>query len=225
MKAMVLAAGRGERMRPLTDALPKPLLQVSGRALVEHHLEALARAGITQIVMNTSWLGHLIRDRLGDGSGFGVHIDYSDEQPAPLGTGGGIFRALGLLGNGPFVVVNADVYCEFDFSCLRLGQGDLAQLVMVPNPSHHPAGDFYLRAGRVMAHSESRDDDTLTFSGISLLHPDLFLGCRDGAFGLAPLLRKAMSAGRVGGMLFEGSWSDVGTPDRLRALSRPAGQD
>jgi len=223
VKAMVLAAGRGERMRPLTETLPKPLLQLAGKALVEHQLAALARAGISEIVMNTSWLGHLIRARLGDGSGLGVHIDYSDEQPAPLETGGGIFRALGLLGTDPFVVVNADIYCDFDFSSLRLQQGDLAQLVLVPNPDHHPAGDFYLREGRVMDQDPDGHGLRLTFSGISVLHPDLFLGCRDGAFPLAPLLRRAMAAGRVGGSEFEGRWSDVGTPERLQALRRSAG--
>jgi MurNAc alpha-1-phosphate uridylyltransferase len=220
---MVLAAGRGERMRPLTETLPKPLLQLAGKALVEYHLAALARAGISEIVMNTSWLGHLIRGRLGDGSGFGVHIDYSDEQPAPLETGGGIYRALGLLGTDPFVVVNADIYCDFDFSSLRLQNGDLAQLVMVQNPDHHPGGDFYLRAGRVLDQDPDGQGLRLTFSGISVLHPDLFLGCRDGAFPLAPLLRRAMAAGRVGGSEFEGPWSDVGTPERLQALRQSAG--
>jgi len=213
-RAMVLAAGRGERMRPLTDACPKPLLRVAGRPLIEYHLEGLARAGIQDVVINLSWLGEQIREHLGDGERFGMVLQYSPEGYPALETGGGIFRALPLLGEDPFLLVNADVYCPFDFSSLGLDEGDLAALVMVPNPAHHPRGDFVLEQGRV----HTGDDRRLTFSGISVLHPDLFQGCSDGAFPLAPLLVSAMNKGRVAGKVHHGLWSDVGTPERLAQL-------
>lgn len=213
-RAMVLAAGRGERMRPLTDSCPKPLVQVAGKPLIEYHLEGLARAGIREVVINLSWLGEQIRDRLGEGGRFGMSLHYSQEGYPALETGGGIYRALPLLGEEPFLLVNADVYCPFDFSSLELEEGDLAQLVMVPNPSHHPRGDFVLDNGRMHA----GDGQRLTFSGISVLHPDLFRGCSDGAFPLAPLLVSAMESARVSGRIHQGLWSDVGTPERLAEL-------
>jgi MurNAc alpha-1-phosphate uridylyltransferase len=219
MKAMILAAGRGERMRPLTLSRPKPLLDVGGRALIEHHLQALAAAGFSQVVINLSWLGEQICAALGDGSRFGVDLRYSEEGPEPLETGGGIFRALPLLGPAPFVVLNGDVWTTYPYAQLRdrLRAGDLAHLVLVPNPQHNERGDFVLRAGRM---HEGEDGERYTFSGIGVYHPSLFDGCGDGIFKLAPLLRAAALAGRVSAELFEGDWLDIGTPERLAALDR-----
>jgi len=214
MRAMVLAAGRGERMRPLTDMCPKPLLRVAGSSLIEYHLHGLARAGVREVVINLSWLGGQIREALGDGSIFGLFLQYSQEPHPALETGGGVFRALPLLGEQPFLLVNADIYCPFDFSRLALEGGDLAQLVLVPNPEHNAGGDFALERGRV----RSDGGEKLTFSGISLLHPDLFAACTHGAFPLAPLLRAAMSTDRVSGILHTQVWSDVGTAERLSSL-------
>ncbi|RDH86665.1 MAG: mannose-1-phosphate guanylyltransferase [endosymbiont of Escarpia spicata] len=215
MKAMILAAGRGERMRPLTDHTPKPLLPVAGKPLIEYHIEALAGAGIRELVINHAHLGKQIEAALGDGSRWGVTIHYSAESPA-LETGGGIFRALPLLGEAPFLVVNGDVWCEIDFAGLVLPPGRLAHLVMVPNPSHHPAGDFSLEGDALVDVGSGR----LTFSGIGLYAPALFTGCDSGAFPLGPLLRSAMAAGEVSGEAFFGRWSDVGTPQRLAALEQ-----
>lgn len=213
-KAMVLAAGRGERMRPLTDTCPKALVKVAGRPLIEYHLEGLARAGIREVVINLSWLGEKIRAQLGDGDRFGLALQYSSEGYPALDTGGGVFHALPLLGEEPFALVNADVYCPFDFSSLGLARGDLAELVMVPNPAHNSRGDFVLEQGRMHAGHGER----LTFSGISVLHPDLFRDCSHGAFPLAPLLVSAMERGRVSGRVHHGLWSDVGSPERLAEL-------
>jgi MurNAc alpha-1-phosphate uridylyltransferase len=215
MKAMILAAGRGERMRPLTDSRPKPLLPVAGKPLIVHHIERLATAGIRQLVINHAHLGDMIEAELGDGSAWGVEIRYSAEGRA-LETGGGIFRALPLLGEAPFLVVNGDIWCDIDFSRLQLPAGMLAHLVLVPNPAHHPQGDFVLHDRRVL----DGDGERLTFSGIGLYHPRLFAGCQPGAFALAPLLRNAMAEGRVSGVRHSGSWVDVGTPKRLRELDR-----
>lgn len=214
MKAMILAAGRGERMRPLTDSLPKPLLAVRGRPLIEFHIEALGRAGIHDLVVNLGWLGGQLRAHLGDGARLAARVAYSEEGYPPLETGGGIHRALPLLGPSPFWVVNGDVYCAFAFDQRRLPAGVLAHLVLVPNPPQHPAGDFVLRGGLVGGGGGER----LTYSGIAILHPDLFTGCQPGRFPLAPLLRAAMARGAVTGELFTGLWSDVGTPERLAAL-------
>lgn len=215
--AMILAAGRGERMRPLTDHTPKPLLEVGGRPLIVWHVERLAAAGIRDLVINHAHLGQLIEQALGDGARWGVRIRYSAEgEGRALETGGGIFRALPLLGGAPFLVVNADVWTDFDPRGLALAPGDLACLAMVDNPPHHPHGDFHLAGGRLHADGEPR----LTFSGIGLYSPALFSGCSPGAFPLAPLLRDAMRAGRVGGVHHPGLWVDVGTPQRLRDLTR-----
>lgn len=216
MKAIVLAAGRGERMRPLTDTTPKPLLPVADRPLIAYHLEALARAGIRDVVINLSWLGERIRERLGDGAGFGVRITYSDEGPAALETGGGIFRALPLLGPGPFLVVNGDTWTDYDFSRLRLDETADARLVLVPNPPHHPRGDFGLEGDVIV----EREHDRFTYSGIGIYRPELFTGCTDGRFPLLPLLRRAIAAGRLRGELYRGKWFDIGTPERLAALDR-----
>ena len=216
MKAMILAAGRGERMRPLTDHTPKPLLEVAGTPLIQYHIEALRAAGIHELVINLAHLGDRIRTRLGDGAALGVDILYSQEPEGALETGGGIHQALPLLGDAPFLVVNGDLWTDFPFAQLArrdLGD-DLAWLVMVPNPPQHPGGDFGLRDGRVQEAGEPRH----TFSGIGLYRPELFGTCTPGRFPLAPLLRTAMARGQVGGELYRGHWSDVGTPERLREL-------
>jgi MurNAc alpha-1-phosphate uridylyltransferase len=213
---MVLAAGRGERMRPLTLERPKPLLEAGGRPLIAHHLDALARAGIRDVVVNVSWLGTQIVSALGDGSRHDVRIAYSDEGPEPLETGGGIFRALPLLGPAPFLVVNGDVWTDYPYGGLRdaLRPADLAHLVLVANPAHNPKGDFVLRDGRIVEEPGER----LTFSGVGVYRPEIFAGCRDGVFKLAPLLREAARAGRVGGEVHAGEWLDIGTPERLAEL-------
>jgi len=211
--AMILAAGRGQRMRPLTDQLPKPLLPVNGRPLIEYVIARLVAAGYQELVINHAHLGALIEARLGDGARFGARIRYSPEQPA-LDTGGGIRRALPLLGPGPFLVVNGDLWCDFDYACLTLAPTDLAQLVLVDNPPHHPHGDFVLRDGRVGATGAPR----LTFAGIGLYRPELFAACPPDAFALAPLLCAAMEQNRVGGVHHRGEWRDIGTPERLHAL-------
>lgn len=212
MKAMILAAGKGERLRPLTLHTPKPLVCVGGVPLIEYHLRALAAAGFTDIVINHAWLGQQIEDHLGDGTRFGVCIRYSAEHE-PLETGGGIFQALSLLGDQPFVVVNGDIWTDYDFSALRQPLTGLAHLVLVENPAHHPAGDFCLAGNRV--NDAQPKMKTLTYSGIAVLSPALFAGSRPGAFKLAPLLRTAMAACKVSGERLHGHWVDVGTYERL----------
>jgi N-acetyl-alpha-D-muramate 1-phosphate uridylyltransferase len=221
MKAMLLAAGRGERLRPLTDQHPKPLLMVRGKPLIAWHLEALARAGVQDVVINLSWLGEQIRARLGSGSEWGVHIEYSEEGPVPLETGGGIFRALPLLGPAPFLLVNGDIFTGYDFRRLLPEPGSLAHLVLVPNPPQYPGGDFGLEQGRVAHNGVPR----YTYAGIGLYTPQFFEGCRDGKFPLLPLLRRAIDAGQLRGELYTGPWVDVGTPERLAALNGPEAQD
>lgn len=212
MKAMILAAGKGERMRPLTLHTPKPLIPVAGVPLIEYHLRALAAAGFKEVVINHAWLGQQIEDYLGDGAQFGLHIVYSPEGE-PLETGGGIFRALPLLGSEPFLVVNGDVWTSYDFNVVPRTLNGLAHLVMIDNPAHHPTGDFTLRDGQL---SDAQPGAaTLTYSGIAVLAPALFAGCQPGAFKLAPLLREAMLAGQVSGEHFTGHWVDVGTHERL----------
>lgn len=213
MKAMILAAGRGERMRPLTDHTPKPLLEVAGKPLIVYHLHNLAAAGIREIVINHAHLGHRIEAALGDGSAYGVSIRYSAEDTA-LETGGGILRALSLLGDDPFVVINGDVWTDFPFASLRDKGERLAHLVLVNNPQHHPRGDFSLEHGRVRVHGDHR----LTFSGIGVYRSALFTGCVPGAFPLAPLLRNAIARDEVSGEHYQGKWWDIGTPERLQAL-------
>jgi MurNAc alpha-1-phosphate uridylyltransferase len=217
MKAMILAAGKGERMRPLTLHTPKPLVPAAGKPLIEYHLEALARAGFSEVVINHAWLGAQIEAHLGDGQRFGLSIRYSPEGE-PLETGGGIFKALPLLGDAPFVLVNGDIWTDYDFTALRAPLQGLAHLVLVDNPGHHGRGDFRLQGGKVVDGDEA--PGTLTFSGISVLHPALFDGCQPGAFKLAPLLRKAMAEGRVSGERYAGQWVDVGTLERLADVER-----
>ncbi|MCP5221538.1 MAG: nucleotidyltransferase family protein [Zoogloeaceae bacterium] len=218
MRAMILAAGRGERMRPLTDTCPKPLLSAGGAPLIVHHLRRLAAAGIDQIVINHAHLGEMIETALGDGSAFGLHIRYSPEATA-LETAGGIRQALPRLGDAPFLVVNGDVFCDIDFGALihraDALKADRAHLVLVPNPPHHPAGDFHLRGGR----ASLSDGERLTFSGIGLYHPDMFASLPSGqAAPLGPLLRQAITAGQVSAERFDGLWMDIGTPERLAEL-------
>jgi MurNAc alpha-1-phosphate uridylyltransferase len=214
MKAMILAAGRGERMRPLTDVCPKPLLEAGGWALIEHHLVALAAAGFRDVVVNLAHLGAKIPERLGDGSRYGVSIRYSDEGPEPLETGGGIHHALPLLGRERFLLVNGDVFVRLDFALVQAPADSLAHLVLVPNPPHHAQGDFALAAdGRIVA-----EGPTLTYAGIGILDPALFADCAAGKFPLLPLLLRARGQGRLTGQRHDGDWVDVGTPARLAEL-------
>lgn len=214
MKGLILAAGRGERMGPLTADRPKPLLEVGGRPLIEHTVRRLVAAGVRELVVNHARFGEQIEAALGDGDRFGAHIEYSSEGAAPLGTGGGILRALPLVGSAPFVVVNADVWTDYPYQGLPAEPEGLAHLVLVDNPPHNPAGDFALDGGRVWLNAEPR----LTFSGIAVYRPELFDGAVPGEFGLAPLIRHAASQRLVSGEHYRGLWVDVGTPDRLAAV-------
>lgn len=219
MKAMILAAGRGDRLRPLTDETPKPLLDVGGEPLVVRHLRRLADAGWREVVINLGWLGEQIPAALGDGSALGVRIRYSREGWPALETGGGIRQALPLLEPGPFLVVNGDVWCDVDLGALALPEDSLAHLVMVPNPAHHPAGDFRLDGTRLHPLEDARGE-ALTYSGIGLFRPALFERELPGRFPLAPLLRRAIDAAAATGQRHAGQWDDVGTPERLDALRR-----
>jgi MurNAc alpha-1-phosphate uridylyltransferase len=213
--AMILAAGRGERMRPMTDSVPKPLLQVRGVPLIERHVTGLARAGMERIVINLAWLGSQIREYLGDGTRYGVNIIYSEEQPRALETAGGIFHALPHLTPGPFAVVNGDIYTDFPFETLELASDHDAHLVLVPNPVQHPLGDFGLNQGLALPEAASRH----TFSGIAVYRSGFFAGCSDGAYPLKPLLLRSMAQQRCSAQLYTGLWEDVGTPQRLQALN------
>jgi len=213
MRAMILAAGRGERLRPLTDEVPKPLVDIAGKSLIEYHLEALAAAGFREIVINQGHLGDQLPLALGDGSRWGIHIHWSDEQPEALETGGGVHKALPLLGSAPFLVINGDVLVDYRFASLRAVKCDWAHLVMVPNPDHNPEGDFALTGARIREHGDSK----LTFSGLAVYHPRLFEGCRPGKFSVVPLLRSAMESHLVTGEIFQGGWNDIGTLERLEA--------
>lgn len=219
LKAMILAAGRGERMRPLTDEVPKPLLDVGGRPLIHWHMEALARAGVEDVVVNVSWLSGSIVAALGNGSRWGLHVHYSREGHPPLETGGGIRKALTILGDRPFLVINGDVWTDLDLRQIEIPDASFAHLVMVPNPDHNPDGDFHLGAGRLTT-GEGGAGERLTFSGIGIYRAELFDGCQPGRFPLAPLLTRAMADERVTGQRFDGDWRDVGTVDRLQALRR-----
>jgi MurNAc alpha-1-phosphate uridylyltransferase len=218
MRAMILAAGRGERLRPLTDELPKPLVEIAGKPLIEFHLEALAGAGFREVVINQGHLGDLLSEALGDGSHWGVNIHWSDEQPEALETGGGIFKALPLLGSAPFLVINGDLWTDYPFVRLRAVKCDWAHLVMVPNPAHNPAGDFALSGARI----RESGDRKLTFSGMAVYNPRLFDGCRPGKFSVVPLVRSAMENHLVTGEEFQGGWNDIGTLERLDAARNGA---
>jgi N-acetyl-alpha-D-muramate 1-phosphate uridylyltransferase len=215
MKAFIFAAGIGERMRPLTLATPKPLLRVRGKPLIVHHVESLVRAGVRELVINLSYLGEQIKAALGDGSAYGAEISYSEEGPVPLETGGGMQRALSLLGGAPFLAVNGDVYMEFDFTSLPQLGGALAHLIMVQNPPHHPEGDFALIGNKLYTCGPAK----LTFAGVGIYSPKLMQGIAPGTFRLAPILREAMAFGHVSGERFDGFWADVGTPQRLHELN------
>jgi MurNAc alpha-1-phosphate uridylyltransferase len=216
VRAMVLAAGRGERMRPLTDHQPKPLLQVAGKRLIEYHLERLAAGGFHEVVINTAWLGDMIPAALGSGTQYGLAITYSHERPDALETGGGIFQALPLLGSGPFLLVTGDVWTDIDLGALRRAppEGSLAHLVLVPNPPQHARGDFCLRQGLVSEDEGLRH----TYSGVGIYRPEFFEGCTPGRFPLLPLLRRAITQRALSGELHSGRWYDVGTPERLASL-------
>ncbi|MGH8297034.1 MAG: N-acetylmuramate alpha-1-phosphate uridylyltransferase MurU [Steroidobacteraceae bacterium] len=212
---MLLAAGRGERLRPITDTLPKPLVEVAGKPLIVFQLEALARAEVKEVVINLSWLGEKIRAALGDGSRFGVRIAYSEEGPVPLETGGGIHRALPLLGPGPFLVVNSDIWTDMDFGCAPALEGGAdARLILAPNPPHHPRGDFGLEGDFVV----EGDADRFTYTGIGVYRPEFFEGCAPGKFPLLPLLQRAIAARRLRGAVYGGEWLDIGSPERLAWL-------
>lgn len=212
MKAMILAAGLGTRMGALTRQLPKPLLAVDGKPLIVHRVEALVAAGFTELVVNLAYLGDQIEAALGDGSRFGARIVYSREPDGPLGTGGGIKRALPLLGAAPFLLVNADVRCDYPFARLRRPLPGLAYLVLVDNPDHNPGGDFALGADGRLANQGA---PMLTFSGVSVIDPRLLDGVGEEVFSLTRPLRAAADAGQLFGEHYAGAWLDVGTPDRL----------
>ena len=214
MRAMILAAGRGERLRPLTDSIPKTLVEVGGKPLIEHHIQALAEAGFREIVINQGHLGDMLALAIGDGSRWNITIHWSDEQPEALGTGGGIHNALPLLGSSPFLVVNGDIWTDYPFARLRTIKCDWAHLVMIPNPPQHPAGDFTLHNARIRNEGENK----LTYSGIGVYHPRLFEGCTAGKFSVVPLLRSAMENHLVTGEIYGGGWEDIGMPDRLKSI-------
>lgn len=221
---MLLAAGRGERMRPLTDHTPKPLLQAGGKPLIVWHIEKLVRAGITEIIINHAHLGAQIEAALDNGSRFGAQIRYSPEATA-LETAGGIAYALPLLDDEPFAIINSDIYCDYDFALLPVRaaaiqvSGDAAHLVLVDNPLHHPNGDFLLHNDRVISSALNTQHSALTFSGIGIYRPALFAGIARGTKApLAPLLRAQIALGKVSGEHYTGLWVDVGTPQRLEEL-------
>ena len=229
MKALLLCAGKGERMRPLTLTTPKPLLEAGGRPLAAWHLARLAARGVREVAINTSWLGERFAPALGDGARWGLRIHYLDEGPEPLETGGALLNARGWLGEAPFLAVNGDIWCDLDLATLPDAPAGLAHLVLVDNPPQHPGGDFHLHAdGRVS--SDDPAGTRLTFSGIGVYRPALLDGWRDvigdapGAdatpprFKLAPLLRAAMARAAVHGQHHAGDWADIGTPERLAAL-------
>lgn len=218
MRAMLLAAGLGERMRPLTENTPKPLLRVGGRCLIEYHLERLVAAGFTEIVINLAYLGQQIEQMLGTGVHYGAQINYSDEGSEPLGTAGGIIHALPLLGNSPFLVVNSDIWCDYPLIKLSNKINGLAHLVLVDNPPHHPQGDFNLRSSSPALVKLDAMNSRLTFSGIGVYDPQLFKNCPRGKLALAPVLIEAMHSDQVTGEYYQGQWLDIGTPERLQQL-------
>lgn len=214
---MILAAGRGERMRPLTDVLPKPLLEVHGKALIIWHIEKLATKGFDEIIINIAHLGHKIPQALGDGSKWGVKIRYSDEQESgALESAGGIIKALPLLGEDTFLLVNGDVFCEYDFDAAFALGGKLAHLILVPNPEHNPKGDFGLNGSLLCNEAKNK----YTYSGIGYYNPALFKNLPEGKSALAPLLREMSEKGMLSAELYHGVWHDIGTPQRLEAINR-----
>lgn len=213
MRAMILAAGRGERLRPITDDIPKPLVEVRGQTLLERHLAHVRDAGITQVVINLGWLGHKIQKRIGTGDKLGLEVTYSDETGRVLETGGGIHKALPLLGTEPFLVINADVYTDMPVPDVSLADDHLGHLVLVPTPDYRRRGDFDLADGLVR-----NGDQRYTFSGIAIYRPEFFAACEPGRFSIAPMLRAAADDGRLSGSVYAGEWADIGSPERLAAL-------
>lgn len=215
MKALIFAAGRGERMRPLTDTTPKPLLKIAGKALIEYSIESLARAGFHEIVINLAYLGRQIQAYCGNGSRWGLNIIYSDEGDTALETAGGIIHALPLLGKEPFLAINSDILCDYPLANLRNKAVDGLHLVMIDNPAHHTGGDFHLHAAGYLA---TKGDPKLTFSGIGLYHPALFRDLPCAPLKLRPIIEKAISDHRATGEYFAGRWLDIGTPQRLAVI-------
>lgn len=216
MHAMILAAGRGSRMRPLTDTQPKPLLEVGGKALIDFHLEKLARAGVNRVVINHAWLGHKLEAHVGNGAAWGLQVVWSPEPAGGLETAGGIVQALDALGDAPFWVINGDVWTDYDFRQLPTELGtDLGHLVLVPSPEHNSTGDFDLNGDRVIEKTQSG----FTFSGISVLHPKLFARLEVSKYPLKPIFEQALATDQLRGELYTGNWCDVGTPTRLRQLN------
>ena len=215
MICMILAAGKGERLRPLTESVPKALVEVRGETLLERHLRAVRRAGIDTVVINLGWLGEQIVDRVGSGGAYGLNVIYSPEGDNILETGGGIHRALPMLGDAPFLVINADIYTDMPMPEASLPPNDLGRLVLVPTPSYRERGDFALDGDRIANDGNA----LLTFSGVAIYRPEFFAACTPGRFPLAPMLRDAAEEGRLGGARYDGFWRDVGTPERLNELN------
>lgn len=215
MIAMLLAAGRGERLRPITESVPKALVEVQGESLLERHLHSVSEAGVETVVINLGWLGDQIVERIGSGAAYDLNVIYSPEGDNILETGGGIHRALPMLGTDPFLVINADIYTDMPLPPNDLDPNDVGRLFLVPTPSHKATGDFALEGDRVR-----NDGETLhTFSGVAVYRPEFFADCTAGRFPLAPMLRAAADAGQLGGELYSGLWRDVGTPERLSELN------
>lgn len=214
MRAMILAAGRGERLRPLTDTIPKSLVEVRGKSLLERHLEHVQAAGIRTVVINLGWLGDKIVERIGSGSDYGLEVIYSQEGEDILETGGGIHKALPRLGADPFLVINADVYTDMPVPAVQLDDDHLGHLVMVPTPNYRDHGDFNIEQGLI----RNSDEAAYTFSGVAIYRPEFFDGCEAGRFPLAPLLREAADRRQLSGSLYTSTWADVGTPERLAAF-------
>lgn len=217
MKAMILAAGRGERMRPLTDATPKPLLQAGSRCLIEYHLENLAEAGFKDVIINVAWLGQQIIDAIGNGDRYKLNIHYSNEGDQALETGGGIYKALPLLGDEPFLVVNGDVWTDYPFEKLRSFKlKDKAHLVLINNPEHNLQGDFSISDGRLINDASEK----FTFSGIGIYSKEFFITSSDGKYPLAPIIRNHIDSNEISGEVYQGKWIDIGTPQRLEDLTK-----
>jgi MurNAc alpha-1-phosphate uridylyltransferase len=217
MKAMILAAGRGERMRPLTDDTPKPLLKVAGKPLIQYTIEKLVAAGFEELVINLSYRGQQLRDYLGDGRQFNCRIDYSEEGETPLETAGGIIHALPLLGKQPFLLINGDIASDYPLARLLTLPVKQAHLIMMSNPPHHPEGDFHLNEEGVL---QEQGDNQLTYSGIGLFNPALFKDLPQGSLKLGPVLRSVMAEGQITGEKYSGFWMDIGTPERLHQLAQ-----
>jgi len=216
MAAMILAAGLGERLRPITDTTPKALVEVGGISMLGQHLQRLADARVRTVVINLGWLGDQIAEQIGSGQRFGLQVVYSPEDDNILDTGGGIKRALPLLGNVPFWVINADIYTDIVLPNVKLEPDSLAHLVLVPTPAHKASGDFELRDGKV----RNSDNQDLTYSGIAFYRPEFFADAGDGRFSVVPLMRAAADRGQIEGSVYNGVWEDVGTPERLAALNK-----